>query len=91
MWTVLFLNAVKLDYYFLFFLIKEMFKSLGYFFTLRCLEMYFYLQGCIKLMKSDNKDFYIIMKIIFQTNAVLLNFLFIEYSWKKNKKQHNCF
>ncbi len=68
-----------------------MFKSLGYFFTFRCLEMYFYLQGCIKLMKSDNKDFYIIMKIIFQTNAFLLNFLFIKYSWKKIKSSTTVF
>ncbi len=38
-------------------------------------------QGCIKLIKSDSKLIYKIF--IFQINAVLLNCLFIQESWKK--------
>ncbi len=37
----------------------------------------------IKFIKSDSKDFCVTKKYIFQLNAVLLNFLFIEESWKK--------
>ncbi len=47
----------------------------------------FILQGCIKLIRSDSKDFEIVTKD-FQ------NFLFIKESkqkFHKNKKQFNCF
>ncbi len=37
----------------------------------------------IKFIKSDSKDFCVTKKIIFQLNAVLLNFLFIKEIWKK--------
>ncbi len=35
-------------------------------------------KGCIKLVKRDSKDFFIVKSFLFQISSVILNFLYIK-------------
>ncbi len=57
--------------------------------------IFFVLQECITLIKSDSKNICIVTKVLFQVNAVLLNFSSKDPEkmdqFRQNIEQHKTF